>query len=152
MYIFVLLYFIFDPLKSEFSSFPVISIKVIRILFGLNYSLITIFGICKSVIGIIVFFKYYKYDEIKLESKKLLLTIPYIIISAYVLIVIISHHIKWGNRIYEIIIIIFVFVGNIFWEYYWIYVYTKKNISKEFMYIYCGLFPFFLYSVFMFFI
>jgi hypothetical protein len=152
MYFFVLLYFIFGPLKSEFSSFSVTSIYIYGILFGLNYGLIIIFGICKSIIGIIVLLKYYKYEEIKFEIKKLLLTIPYILILAYVLTIIISHHVRWGHGLYEIIIIIFVFIGNFFWEYYWIYLYRKKNISKEFMYLYCGLFPFFLYSVFMFFI
>jgi hypothetical protein len=121
-------------------------------LFSFNFGLIAIYAIIKSIFGIIILFKYYIHENIKININKIILTIPYIIVSIYILVIIISNHIRWGNRIYEIIITLFIFIGNIIWEYYWIYLYEKKNISKEYIYLYCGLFPFFLYGIFFIFI
>jgi hypothetical protein len=151
MYVFTLLYFIGGPLSSEFNKFPVDLIIFLQNFFFLNTGLICIYGIVRALIGIIIFAKGIKKENVHFEIKNMLLTIPYLLASIYSIIMFIIRFVKWYETLHEtdsLFFLITIFIGNYLWLYYWTALYNEKNISKEFIYIFCGLFPGFMYIIF----
>ena len=105
------------------------------LLFGTFFLLIYIF--VKSIIEIRYFIKCYRNKEIRFEIKKLLITIPYVLIYCFFTIRFLyesKHFFDWFY-IPRIIISPIAFIGNLLWFYYWIFV-NRLNISKLFLKIY----------------
>ena len=153
MYILVLLYIISKPLLNNNDPFLFELRYPSEIIFLINIFLIIIYGLLKNILCIILFIKKYKKDEIKINKEKILLPIIITIYLIFTLINIIYmnkwyEYVLYGNFNFWIIFCIIITCGTILWEYYWIFIHNKKNISKEYIYFYTGLHLYFIHIFF----
>jgi hypothetical protein len=147
MYSLAALYMISEPFGSEFVRFSARLYDTFRLFSKLVYVMLMVYVLFRGVIGTILFCGNSKHNGIKAGLKPLLLTVPYIAVSFFAVMMIVYYQIKWPymSRIFEMVTGAFIVLGNYLWLYSWVCMYKRKDIAQEFMYLYCGLFPGFVY-------